>query len=139
MTREKSHKNTQKSRLMKEISNQFCITDTESLSDAMIFNDRPFIPSAAARYSSNQKIVFNQSHKDTAAGIVWTLTFRATTQNPSVKSWHGRKAYVGFFLSDGSVRYIGTATEQPTVTVTPHPTGVYVVESTFDATDPIDL
>lgn len=124
---------------MRELSNQFCIARPDTLTEAMLFNDCPFVPSTAGRYNSNQRVVFNQTHKDTAAGITWTLTFRATTTDPNVEIWHGRNAFVGFFMTDGSVRYIGTATEQPKVKVTPHTTGVYVVEATFEATDPIKL
>lgn len=124
---------------MREFSNRFCIIAPGALTESALLNDEPFIPSAAEIFKCSSKLTFSQTPSDSDAGIVWNMTFRGVAVHTDAQKWHGKKAFIGMIMTDGSVRYIGSSEEQPLIMVTPYGNEVNVVEASFKALAPLQL
>lgn len=124
---------------MREISNRFCLVSPEALKESLLLNDEPYIPTGTESYPCSSKIIFSQTPNDSDAGTSWAQTFRGVTLHADVYRWNGRKAFIGIIMTDGSVKYIGSYSDQPTVKVTPHERGTYVVEASFSSLKAIQL
>ena len=123
------------SQKMNDISTQFCLIKPELIREDLLVGREIYKPHISPRFLCNSKIVFDQTPEQKDAGTSWTQTFRGVCSDKSLMDWNWFRAYIGIYRTDGSLIIIGSATEVPLITVTPH-VGVFVVESTFDSIAP---
>lgn len=122
-----------------EISNRFCIISPELIRDALLMGQTA-APGASTRiHSACGPIIFDQTPDESDSGTVWNQTFRAVTDDPAVFQHNGSRRYPAFYMSDGSLRVIGTHDCAPLVTVTPANGGRYLVQASFQAPEPLSL
>lgn len=123
---------------MRELTTHFYLIEPEDLADALRMGENTFIPQTARHISCIGKVVYSQSPSQSDAGTKYSHTFRGVTEDSSVMRFNGNRAYIGIILSDGRVSILGSADEAPLITVTPNP-GVFVLETSFDTVQPIEL
>ena len=120
---------------MNDISTQFCLIQPELIKDDLLMLAEIHRPADSPRCLCNSKIIFDQVLQESDSGLSWSQTFRGVSSDKDLMNWNGRRAYIGIYRTDGSLIIIGSATEVPLITVTPH-VGVFVVESTFETVVP---
>lgn len=120
---------------MNDISNQFCLIEPKLIKEDLLLGSQIDKPDSSPRFQCNSKVIFDQQPEKSDAGTSWSQTFRGVTPDSSIMEWNGRGAYIGVFRTDGSLIIIGSATEVPLITVTPH-VGVFIVESSFETVSP---
>ena len=120
---------------MKDISTQFCLIEPELIKEELMMSAEISRPAASPRFLCNSKIIFDQALEESDSGLSWNQTFRGVSSDKDLINWNGRRAYIGIYRTDGSLIIMGSATEVPLITVTPH-VGVFVVESSFDSVVP---
>lgn len=123
------------SQKMNDISTQFCLIKPELIREDLLVGREIYKPHISPRFLCNSKIVFDQTSEQKDAGTSWTQTFRGVCSDKSLMDWNWFRAYIGIYRTDGSLIIMGSATEVPLITVTPH-VGVFVVESSFDSVVP---
>jgi len=96
-------------------------------------------PATSPDFNCTQKVLFEQEASSDEGGIKYEITLRAITKDSEVMEFNGTKAYVGVYLTDGSIRVIGTADEAPELSISPAEGGVYVLSLSFETLSPIDL
>ena len=120
---------------MNDISTQFCLIQPELIKDDLLMLAEIHRPADSPRFLCNSKIIFDQVLQESDSGLSWNQTFRGVSSDKDLMNWNGRRAYIGIYRTDGSLIIMGSATEVPLITVTPH-VGVFVVESTFETVVP---
>lgn len=123
---------------MREISNHFVLIRDNQIAPSLLMGENIAVPSGAREFSCTSRIIFDQAPASSDAGSSWTKTFRGVTPDRSVLDFDGCKAYIGFYLTDGSIKIIGDVYGVPVVRATPH-CGAYVVETTFQTPLKTDL
>lgn len=122
-----------------EISNRFCLISPELIRQALLLG-HDIAPSTSTRiFSAVGNIIFDQTPSENDGGITWNQTFRAVTDDPEVLKHSDAERYPAFFLSDGSLRVIGTHDAAPQITVTPSNGGRYLVQASFQAPEALSL
>lgn len=122
-----------------EISNRFCLLAPDSVHDALLLG-HAVVPGSSTRvYSAVGAIVFDQTPSEGDAGVTWNQTFRAVTYDPNVQQLDGARCNPAFYMSDGSLRVIGTHDSAPVITVTPSNGGCYLVQASFQAPEALSL
>lgn len=124
---------------MKELSTHFCIIRPELIRAALSMRENICKPAVSPEFYCIRKLLVEQESEDDEPGTKWRISFRAVTKDSSVKNADSSKQYIGVYLTDGSLRIIGSADDAPYITVSPAEGGVYVVSASFDALAPIDL
>lgn len=124
---------------MKELSTHFCIIRPELIRANLALKENIGKPAKSPEFLCTQKILLEQEPSEDEAGTKWIQSFRAVTKDNSVRSFDGSRQYLGLYLTDGSLRIIGSATDAPLITVTPAEGDVYVVSANFESVSPIDL
>ena len=120
---------------MNDISTHFCLIQPELIKDDLLMLAEINRPADSPRFLCNSKIIFDQVLQESDSGLSWSQTFRGVSSDKDLMNWNGRRAYIGIYRTDSSLIIIGSATEVPLITVTPH-VGVFVVESTFETVVP---
>ncbi len=124
---------------MNEISNRFCLIDPAVIQDDLLQGHDIAPDVATHHFSANGPVVFDQNSNETDGGVVWNQTFRAVTADSAVLDHKDAKLYPAFFMSDGSLRVIGTHDSVPTISVAPYNGGRYLVQVSFSAPEPLAL
>lgn len=120
---------------MNDISTQFCLIQPDLIKDDLLLGSEIYKPHSSPRFLCNSKVIFDQQPEQSDSGTSWSQTFRGVSSDKDLMNWNGRRAYIGIYRTDGSLIIMGSATEVPLITVTPH-VGVFVVESTFETVVP---
>lgn len=120
---------------MNDISTQFCLIQPELIKDDLLLGSEIYKPHNSPRFLCNSKVIFDQVQQESDSGLSWSQTFRGVSSDKDLMNWNGRRAYIGIYRTDGSLIIMGSATEVPLITVTPH-VGVFVAESTFETVSP---
>lgn len=124
---------------MTEISNRFCLLEPRAIREALLLG-HDIAPDLTARpFSAVTPVLFDQTSSESDNGVVWNQTFRAVTSDKEVLQHNGAKLYPAFFMSDGSLRVIGTHDSVPTISVAPYNGGRYLVQVSFQAPDALAL
>lgn len=123
---------------MRDISNHFCIIPPELLTGYMTPAECRYMPHGAIDITCSRKIVIDQSPTDDSDGRRWAISMSAASMDQCLKKMDGVKAYIGVFLTDGSIRILGTPDFIPRLSVTPY-AGAYAVSVSFDALGALDL
>lgn len=120
---------------MNDISNQFCLISPELIKDDLLMSVQITKPDDSPRFLCSSKLIFDQTSQESDSGLSWSQTFRGVSTDQELMNWNGRRAYIGIYRTDGTLIIVGSATEVPLITVTPH-VGVFVVESSFETVSP---
>lgn len=123
---------------MRDISNHFCIIPPELLGDFMTPDSCRWMPHGAIDISCTRKIVLDQSPLSDSDGSRWSISISAASMDPVLERYDGVRAYIGLFLTDGSVRILGTPGHIPLISVTPYP-GTFAVSVSFESLKSIVL
>lgn len=121
---------------MKDFSSHFCIILPELLADMISPELCLYPPHGSIDIPCIRKVSLEQSPVNDENGYRWSMTFSAITKEASAGDYDGMRAYIGIFISDGTVRIIGRKDRQPVISVTPY-AGVYAVSAEFEALKPI--
>lgn len=121
---------------MKDFSSHFCIILPELLADLLSPEECVYPPHGSIDIPCIRKVSLEQSPVNDENGYRWSISFSAITKEAAAVEFDGRKAYIGVFISDGTVRIIGRKDRQPVISVTPY-AGVYAVSAEFEALKPI--
>ena len=124
---------------MTEISNRFCLLEPADVQDALLMGHAIAPTLTSHPFSATGPIAFDQTSSESDNGIVWNQTFRAITSDPEVLRHKDAKLYPAFFMSDGSLRVVGTHDSVPTVSVAPYNGGRYLVQVSFQAPEALAL
>lgn len=124
---------------MIEISNRFCLLTPSSTRRALLLGHSVVPDTNAAQFSATNPITFDQTNADTDSGISWSQTFRAVTADSRILDYKDAKLYPAFYMSDGTLRVIGTHDSVPTISVTPYNGSRYLVQTSFQAPEPLTL
>ena len=123
---------------MRDISNHFCIIPPELLSGYLTPGECRYMPHGAIDITCSRKIVIDQSLTEDSDGRRWSISMSAASMDRCVEKMDGIRAYIGVFLTDGSIRILGTPDFSPCLTVTPY-AGAYAVSVAFEALRALDL
>lgn len=123
---------------MREISNHFVLIRDGQINASLLMGENIAVPSGSKEFLCTSRVIFDQAPVTGEPGSSWTKTFRAVTTDASVLDFDGSRAFIGVFLSDGTVKIIGDVYGTPLIRVTPH-AGAYVVDSTFQTPLRTDL
>ena len=121
---------------MKDFSSHFCIILPELLADMISPELCLYPPHGSIDIPCIRKVSLEQSPVNDENGYRWSISFSAITKEAAAVEFDGRKAYIGVFISDGTVRIIGRKDRQPVISVTPY-AGAYSVSAEFEALKPI--
>lgn len=121
---------------MKEIASRFCIIEPEEIRQLLLSGEKVALTHTMDQYSTSGRVQFSQEPSTGDNGTSWEQSFRAVVRNPAIMKYNGRRRYVGVFRTDGSFFIIGSATEVPELTVTPHENAL-VVEISFETVEPV--
>lgn len=124
---------------MKEIANRFCLLAPELVQDSLLMHELVVPDANSIQFPAIGKVLFNQSPSETDGGVVWNQTFRAVTADPAVLRYRDASLYPAFFMTDGTLRVVGSHDSVPTVTVAPYDGGRYLVQSSFQAREALIL
>ena len=124
---------------MKEISNRFCILEPATAAAALLMGALVAPEPTDRQFSATGKILFDQTPNETDSGLTWNQSFRAVTTDPEVLQYKGAKAYPAFYMTDGSLRVIGTHDSAPTIMVSPYDGGRYLIQASYQAPQPLTL
>lgn len=124
---------------MNEISNRFCLLSPASVRDALLLGHSVAPDVSAHHFSATGPVLFDQTPNETDSGITWNQTFRAVTADSEVLQHKDAKLYPAFFMSDGTLRVIGTHDSVPTISVAPYNGGRYLVQVSFQAPEALTL
>lgn len=117
---------------MKDFSSHFCIIFPELLADMISPELCLYPPHGSIDIPCIRKVSLEQSPVNDENGYRWSMTFSAITKEAAAADYDGMQAYIGVFISDGTVRVIGRKDHQPVISVTPY-AGVYAVAAEFEA------
>lgn len=120
------------------ISSHFAIIEPSKVRDYIRMQPLNFLPVGTQEYMATGKISFNQTPEDGESGLSYNQELSLITQNRDVARYAGCRKYLAFFMSDGSLRMIGTPSTAPLLKITPHE-GAYRLEVSFRSPEPLPL
>lgn len=122
-----------------EISNRFCLLSPALTHDALLLGHSVVPDSATRIFSSASAVVFDQTPSEGDSGVTWNQTFRAVTDDPAVMQFNGARLHPAFYMTDGSLRVIGTHDSSPIINIIPHNGGRYLIQASFHAPEALSL
>lgn len=124
---------------MKEISTRFCLLSPELVQAPLLMHELVVPDADTLQFQAVGKIIFDQSPSDSDDGVVWNQTFRAVTADRQVLRHRDARLYPGFWMTDGTLRVVGSHDTVPLVTVAPYDQGRFLVQVSFQAREPLIL
>lgn len=124
---------------MIELSNRFCLLEPADAKKALLLGHDIAPDISARQFSACSPIIFNQNPEESDNGVVWNISFRAVTSDPAILQYRDAKLYLAFFMSDASLRVVGTHDSVPTISVAPYNGSRYLVQVSFKSPDAILL
>ena len=123
---------------MRDVSNHFCIIPPELMTGYLTPDECRFMPHGATDIACSRKIVIDQSLTEDSDGRRWSISMSAASKDDCLRDKDGVRAYIGVFLTDGTIRILGTPDFVPVISVTPY-SGAYSVSASFEALRALDL
>lgn len=121
------------------ITSHFALIEpTDELRDYLRMQPLNFLPVEASEFSASSQIIFDQTAEEGESGTTWRQELSLVTDNLEVMPFNGRRMYVAFWMSDGSLRLIGNAASAPRLQITPY-AGAFRLEASFSAVEPLIL
>ena len=121
---------------MKDFSSHFCIILPELLAAIISPELCLYPPHGSIDIPCIRKVSLEQTPVNDENGYRWSVSFSGITRESVAADFDGMTAYLGVFISDGTVRIIGRKDRQPVISVTPY-AGVYAVTAEFETLKPI--
>lgn len=131
----------QKTQVMNAISitSHFALIEpTDELRAYLRMQPLNYLPVKASEFSAGSQIIFDQMPEDSESGISWKQELSLVTDAQDVMQFNGRRMFVAFWMSDGSLRLIGSASSAPRLKITPY-AGAFKLEASFISPEPIVL
>lgn len=121
------------------ITSHFALIEpTEELRDYLRMQPLNYLPVEASEFSASSQIKFDQTPEDEESGIIWRQEVSLVTDCQEVMQFNGRLMFVAFWMSDGSLRLIGSASSAPRLKITPY-AGAFKIEASFSSLEPLIL
>lgn len=121
------------------ITSHFALIEpTEELRDYLRMQPLNYLPVEASEFSASSQIKFDQTPEDEESGIIWRQEVSLVTDCQEVMQFNGRLMFVAFWMSDGSLRLIGSASSAPRLKITPY-AGAFKLEASFSSLEPLIL
>lgn len=121
------------------ITSHFALIEpTDELRDYLRMQPLNYLPVEASEFSANSQIKFDQTPEDEESGISWKQEVSLVTDCQEVMQFNGRLMFVAFWMSDGSLRLIGSASSAPRLKITPY-AGAFKLEASFSSLEPLIL
>lgn len=117
---------------MRDISNHFCIIPPELMTGYLTPDECRYMPHGAIDITCSRKIVIDQSLTEDSDGRRWSISMSAASMDRYLEKMDGVRAYIGVFLTDGSIRILGTTDFIPRLSITPY-SGAYAVSVALEA------
>lgn len=117
---------------MRDISNHFCIIPPELMTGYLTPDECRYMPHGAIDITCSRKIVLDQSLTEDSDGRRWSISMSAASMDRYLEKMDGVRAYIGVFLTDGSIRILGTPDFIPRLSITPY-SGAYAVSVALEA------
>ena len=114
------------------ITSHFALIDPELIRDYIRFQPLNFLPVGSVEFQASGQISFEQTPEESESGLSYRQELSLSTLEGDLLG------YVAFYMSDGSLRLIGTASCAPRLKVTPF-TGALKLETSFDSASPLVL
>jgi len=124
---------------MNEISNRFCLIAPSLIREALLMGEAIVPDAATPRFSCVSKIVFDQTPSESDSGVAWSQTFRAITEDPAVLEFGNTRVYPAFWMTDGTLRVVGSFDFIPLISVAPYDGGRYLVTASYQAPEALVL
>lgn len=123
---------------MRDVSNHFCIIPPELITGYLTPDECRYMPHGATDITCSRKIVIDQSLTEDSDGRRWSISMSAASMDRCLEKMDGIRAYIGVFMTDGSIRILGTRDFIPRMTVTPY-AGAFAISVSFEALKSISL
>ena len=123
---------------MRDVSNHFCIIPPELITGYLTPDECRYMPHGAIDITCSRKIVIDQSLTEDSDGRRWSISMSAASMDRCLEKMDGIRAYIGVFMTDGSIRILGTRDFIPRMTVTPY-AGAFAISVSFEALKSISL
>lgn len=121
------------------ITSHFALIEpTDELRDYLRMQPLNYLPVEASEFSANSQITFDQTPEDEESGTIWRQELSLVTDNQEVMPFNDRLMFVAFWMSDGSLRLIGSASSAPRLKITPY-AGAFKLETSFSSLEPLIL
>ena len=117
---------------MRDISNHFCIIPPELLTGYLTPDECRYMPHGAVDIACSRKILLDQTPNEDSDGHRWSISMSAASSDRQLERMDGIRAYIGVFLTDGSIRILGTPDFIPRLSITPY-SGAYAVSVASEA------
>lgn len=124
---------------MKEIASRFCLLAPALVQGSLLMHELVVPDAETIQFPAIGKVVFDQTSSESDGGVVWNQTFRAVTADRSVLRYSDARLYPAFFLTDGTLRVVGSHDSVPVVRVAPYDQGRFLVQASFQAREPLIL
>lgn len=96
------------------------------------------MPHGAIDISCSRKIVIDQTLNEDSDGRRWSISMSAASKDDCLCDKDGVRAYIGVFLTDGTIRILGTPDFIPRLSVTSY-AGAYSVSVALEMLKSLDL
>ena len=121
------------------ITSHFALIEpTDELRDYLRMQPLNYLPVEASEFSASSQIKFDQTPEDEESGISWRQEVSLVTDAQEVMQFNGCLMFVAFWMSDGSLRLIGSASSAPRLKITPY-AGAFKLEASFSSLEPLIL
>lgn len=121
------------------ITSHFALIEpTDALRDYLRMQPLNYLPVEATEFSAGSQIIFDQTPEDSESGTIWRQELSLVTYNREVMPFNGRRMFLAFWMSDGSLRIIGNASSAPRLKITPY-AGAFRLEASFSSLEPLIL
>lgn len=114
------------------------IEPTNALRDYLRMQPLNYLPVEATEFSAGSQIIFDQTPEEGESGTIWRQELSLVTDNREVMPFNGRRMFVAFWMSDGSLRLLGNASSAPLLKITPY-AGAFKLEASFSSLEPLIL
>ncbi len=121
------------------ITSHFALIEpTNALRDYLRMQPLNYLPVEATEFSAGSQITFDQTPEEGESGTIWRQELSLVTDNREVMPFNGRRMFVAFWMSDGSLRLLGNASSAPLLKITPY-AGAFKLEASFSSLEPLIL
>lgn len=121
------------------ITSHFALIEpTDALRDYLRMQPLNYLPVEATEFSAGSQIIFDQTPEEGESGTTWRQELSLVTDNREVMPFNGRRMFVAFWMSDGSLRLLGNASSAPLLKITPY-AGAFKLEASFSSLEPLIL
>lgn len=120
------------------ITSHFALIDPELIRDYIRFQPLNFLPVGSVEFFAAGQISFEQTAEESESGLSYRQELSLAALERELLRYDGRRMYIAFYMSDGSLRLIGTASCAPRLKVTPF-AGALKLETSFSTSLPLVL